>query len=91
VSMELDRERSWRGCQLIGLRQSHHGSEIYTGVNPKTRGALAGRYVDASQAEFDAACEVAGSSFTSYSRLSPAKRAEFLRPFVDGSTQSRSS
>lgn len=67
------------GKNLIAGKWSGDTKDGFTAFNATTHEAMASRFADATEAEVNTAISRAHDAFTSYSQLSPEKRANFLR------------
>jgi 2,5-dioxopentanoate dehydrogenase len=63
---------------IAGTRGSVTG-QTFAALNPTTGETLSPAYHEATAAEVDRACAMAGESFKAYRAVAPAKRAAFLR------------
>ena len=67
------------GQSIIGYKSGSGSGEKLEGLNPATGENLKPLYYAATNEEVNEAASLAASAFESFSRLSPSKRAEFLR------------
>jgi len=67
------------GKNLIAGEWSGETKSGFTAFNATTHQAMATNFADATETEVNTAIESAQQAFTSYSQLSPEKRANFLR------------
>lgn len=67
------------GKNLIAGEWSGETKGGFTAFNATTHQAMASSFADATEVEVNSAIESAQQAFTSYSQLSPEKRATFLR------------
>jgi NADP-dependent aldehyde dehydrogenase len=67
------------GRSLIGFNRGANNTESFSAVNPSTGQQLDPRFFSASPTDLDTAAALAQEAFASYSSLSGAERADFLR------------
>jgi alpha-ketoglutaric semialdehyde dehydrogenase len=72
-----------RGCSLIGAKTGSRTPDRFRAVNPATGQELEPDFYSGSAAEIDAAANLAGAAFASFSRTRPRDRARFLRSIAD--------
>ena len=71
------------GKNLIAGEWTGETAEGFTAFDAKSHQALATTFADATEVEVNTAIDCANKAFTSYSQLSPEKRAHFLRTIGD--------